>query len=325
MEEGVSARPGDFAVKIIKLNKCVILTIMLGYRHAFHAGNYADVFKHFVLSEVLYHCVQKDKALRVIDTHAGAGLYALSGGYASKNFEFENGINRLLKVSKALPVAVARYVEHILQGVHQLRLSAGTQDVRSLEESTLALPPNLTHYLGSPLLAATYLRPQDQMYLFELHPTDHKKLVKQFATHARVKVSCSDGFKGLQSTLPPPSRRAVILMDPSFEMLTDYAAVEHALQESLKRFATGVYLIWYPCLALRESQQLADRLKPLSAHWLNARLTVHTHLRAGLYGCGMFVVNPPWTLPSTLDSCLPVLCELLAQDETASTTLECSV
>ena len=270
---------------------------MLSYRHAFHAGNHADVLKHFVLLRLLRHLALKDKPFWYIDTHAGAGAYGLDAGYATKNAEHESGIARLWERAD-LPAPLAGYVEVIR-----------------------AMNPRgaLTLYPGSPYIAWKLLRAQDRMRLFELHTTDVDLLGKTFMDAGkRVQVTLGDGFAGLKSLLPPPSRRALVLIDPSYEDKRDYARVFDALRDSLQRFPTGTYAIWYPLLARAEAHRLPERLRKLKdAAWLDVSLSVSKPRVGsfGMHGSGLFVVNPPWTLRAELEACLPVLKSALAQGE----------
>lgn len=267
---------------------------MLSYRHAFHAGNHADVLKHCVLVCLLRHLAKKDKPFWVIDTHAGAGAYGLDAGYAARNAEWEAGIARLWDRTD-LPPELADYVE-LVRGMN----SAG----------------RLSFYPGSPYLAWKLLRPQDRLRLFELHPTDVDLLGKTFQDGGRqVIVTLGDGFAGLKSLLPPPPRRALVLMDPSYEDKRDYARVVESLKDSLKRFATGIYALWYPLLSRPEALRLPERLHALKAEWLDVSLQVGRPAQGGfgMHGSGMFIVNPPWTLKDALGACLPVLKSALAQ------------
>ena len=275
---------------------------MLSYRHAFHAGNHADVLKHTVLVSLLRYLAQKDKPFWVIDTHAGAGAYGLDAGYAAQNAEWQGGIARLWERID-LPPALADYVGLI----HGLNPSG-----------------HLSLYPGSPYLAAQLLRPQDRLRLFELHPTDVDLLGKTFMDAGRkVIVTLGDGFAGLKSLLPPPSRRALVLIDPSYEDRRDYTAVINALKDALERFATGVYAVWYPILPHPEAQRLPDRLRALKGvKWLDVSLSVGGDV--GLTGSGMFVVNPPWTLAAALAESLPALKSALAQDRGAEYRIETS-
>ena len=280
---------------------------MLAYRHAFHAGNHADVLKHAMLVAVLQHLNQKDKAWRLIDSHAGAGAYLLHSEQTQKHAEYRQGLAKLWQ-AQSLPPLLADYLAAVRQ-----------------------FNPNddLTQYPGSPRLARGLMRPQDDLRLFELHPTDHSLLDAAFAGDRSVRVQHADGFGGLKACLPPPSRRGALLMDPSYELKTDYAEVVNAAREALTRFAEGVVMVWYPQLDLRESTQLPGRLKAVAdaqakKGWLHARLSVAepNDRGFGLLGSGMFVINPPHTLMPALREALPVLLRLLGQYAGASHRLE---
>ena len=278
---------------------------MLSYRHAFHAGNHADVLKHFVLICLLRHLALKDKAFWVIDTHAGAGAYGLDAGYATKNGEFEGGIARLWPHT-GLPAALTDYLDL----------------VRAMNP---AGKPSF--YPGSPYLAAKLLRPQDRLRLFEMHPTDVELLGKTFQGDKRVQVTRGDGFAGLKALLPPPSRRGLVLIDPSYEDKGDYTRVVEALKDSLKRFPTGTYAVWYPILSRPEARRLPERLRALrGVEWLDVSLSLHKASTGepGMSGSGMFVVNPPWTLGATLRDCMPTLKSVLATADSGSYQIETS-
>ena len=276
---------------------------MLSYRHAFHAGNHADVLKHFIEIQLLRHLAQKDKAFWYIDTHAGAGCYALDSGYALLNAEFKSGITRLWERDD-LPATLADYVK-LVKGLNP--------------EGTLKLYP------GSPLIARHYLRDQDRMRLFEMHPADSSLLQKNFARQGtRVLIQTTDGFKAFKALLPPPPKRALVLIDPPYEDKQDYRRVVTALGEGLKRFATGMYALWYPQLQRDETRQLPGRLKLLPAKsWLHVALSVQGPAAAeGMRGSGMFVINPPWWLQDTLQNVMPYLVKHLGQDDQADFELE---
>lgn len=267
---------------------------MLAYRHAFHAGNHADVLKHICLMLLLRHMNAKDKPYRYIDTHAGAGGYSLEGQYAQKKAEFAQGIARLW-ARDDLPAAVADY----LALVHRFNPEGA-----------------LTQYPGSPALAQMLLRPQDQMRLFELHPTDHRILASFVGTTPGVEVHRLDGFAALKGQVPPSSRRALIMIDPSYEGLADYSHVISTLRDALNRFATGVYMVWYPQVSKLEAAQLPKRLQAMaSKSWLHACLTVQQPDTQGfgLAGSGVFVFNPPHLMHQELQSVLPFLTQALAQ------------
>lgn len=276
---------------------------MLSYRHAFHAGNFADVLKHFVLFQLLQYLNQKDKPYWVIDTHAGAGLYALHEGFAAKNAEYRDGISRLWQ-RQDLPAPLVEFVA-LLQ----------------------ALNPdnNLSFYPGSPWIASHLLRTEDRLRLFEMHPTDFDIVQETFAKEKQVKVEKSDGFAALKALLPPPPRRGLVLIDPPYEEKQDYQRVPAALQEALKRFETGTYAVWYPLLPRPEPEKMVEKMKHLPVKsWLNVSQSISAPSADGfgMFGAGMFVLNPPWTLHATLQSVMPWLNETLAQDATASFVLE---
>ena len=276
---------------------------MLAYRHAFHAGNHADVLKHTVLTQVLRHMNAKDKPYRLVDTHAGAGGYSLEGRYAQKKGEYEQGIARLWERDD-LPPAVADYVELVRQFNPDGRL---------------------TQYPGSPALAQMVLRAQDQLRLFELHPTDHRILASYLGPLKGAEVFDTDGFDGLKGQVPPSTRRAVVLMDPSYEGNGDYAKVVSALRDAVTRFAEGVYVVWYPQVTKLEAAQLPRRLEALAPKgWLHARLSVQEpdRLGFGLAGSGVFVINPPYTLHAQMQTVLPYLTDVLGQYDSANYLLK---
>jgi 23S rRNA (adenine2030-N6)-methyltransferase len=277
---------------------------MLSYRHAFHAGNHADVLKHLILLQIAEYLGEKPAPFWIIDTHAGAGRYALESAHASKLAEFKDGIGRLWE-AKGLPPAAKDYVDMVRQ---------------------LNPDGQLRHYPGSPWLARQMLRDGDRLRLYEMHTTDAKLLHECFQGSGReVAITDGDGFTGLKAILPPPPRRALVLIDPSYETKSDYTAVVKALQEALKRFPTGTYALWYPMLSKLESRQLPDKLKRLGcSNWLHATLEVKAPAKDGfgMNGSGMFVINPPWTLEKKLHETLPKLTELLAQGAGAKYTLE---
>jgi 23S rRNA (adenine2030-N6)-methyltransferase len=276
---------------------------MLAYRHAFHAGNHADVLKHVVLTLVLRHMNAKPKPYRLIDTHAGAGGYSLRGDHARKKAEFEHGIARLLERTD-LPPAVTDYVELVKQ------FNGGGK---------------IEQYPGSPAIARLLLRPTDEHRLFEMHPTDHRILAAYLAEAHGVEVMDRDGFDGLKSQLPPPSRRGVVLMDPSYEGRGDYGRVIAAMRAAVARFKEGVYIVWYPQVSKLEAAQLPKRLIALApAGWLHASLTVQQSNEPGfgLNGSGVVVINPPHTLHAQLQGVLPYLTQVLGQYAGAHHLLE---
>ena len=288
---------------------------MFSYRHAFHAGNHADVLKHTTLVAILQYLTQKDAALQVLDTHAGAGLYRLDGDYAHTSGEAAQGFGRLLAAGEPLAPALQDYVE-LVRGFN------------SGAEAKI--------YPGSPFIAQRLLRAQDRLKLFELHPTDHRLLagnVAQLEAGRQVAILLEDGFEGLKKFLPPPARRALVLCDPSYEIKSDYGRVVDMVDDALRRFATGTYAVWYPIIARQEAHDLPRRLKQLATKagkgWLHATLTVKSgkaaplaEKRPGLPASGMFLINPPYTLHGALKEALPQMQQLLAQDRHAAHSLE---
>ncbi|MDO8441492.1 MAG: 23S rRNA (adenine(2030)-N(6))-methyltransferase RlmJ [Polaromonas sp.] len=328
---------------------------MFSYRHAFHAGNHADVLKHTTLIALMKYLTQKDTALTVIDTHAGAGLYRLDGDYTETSGEALDGVFRL-------------FAEHKVPPAPKERAQAATQSMASQKASTAkapgseALAPALQDYIdllrslnpqfaesgdpahlkiypGSPFIEQQFLSGRDRLKLFELHPTDFKSLtgnIEQLGVGRQVSVAREDGFEVLKTFLPPPARRAMVLCDPSYEIKTDYARVAACMADAVKRFATGTYVVWYPIIPRPEAHDLPRRLKTLATKagrsWLNATLTVKSSKlttdptgevkRPGLPASGMFVINPPHTLKADLQAVLPQLVARLGQDRNAGFTLD---
>lgn len=289
---------------------------MLSYRHAFHAGNHADVLKHFVQVQLHLYMNQKDAAYTYIDTHSGAGVYALDSNFATKNAEFDTGIGPLWNRTD-VPAPLAAYLDL----------------VKAMNPSG-----KMRYYPGSPYVADQMTRLEDRLRLFELHPADSKILADNFrkaeahraeqgerARGRRVIIERGDGFQSLKALLPPPSRRALVLIDPPYEVKDDYRKVRDALDEALGRFPSGMYAVWYPVLQRMESRQFADKLKRLPAkEWLHVTLTVSTPGPDGfgLHSSGMFILNPPYTLEPLLRETMPYLVKVLGKDAGASFLIE---
>lgn len=292
---------------------------MFSYRHAFHAGNHADVLKHFITIQLLEYLNQKDTAYSYIDTHSGAGVYELDGAFASKNAEYETGIGPLWNLTD-LPPAIKEYVD-LIKGMNP--------------------SGKMRFYPGSPYIAEKVAREQDRLRLFEMHPADAKLLADNFRKleeHAaaqgvrptvrgtRVMVTRGDGFASLKALLPPPSRRALVLIDPPYEDKQDYKKTRDALDEALKRFPSGTYAVWYPLLQRIESRNFAEKMKTLpAANWLNVVLTTKKPMPdgvGGLHSSGMFILNPPYTLEPMLKQVMPWLVKALGEDSGARFTLE---
>ncbi len=278
---------------------------MLSYRHAFHAGNHADVLKHIIVVQLLRHFNQKDKAYWYIDTHAGAGVYGLQHGYAAQNREFSSGIEKLwVATSPGMPSAVSDYLN----------------EVRALNADG-----QLRYYPGSPYLAWRLLREQDRLRLFELHTTEIEVLRHNFRDAGRRAIIYDgDGFTGIKALLPPLPRRGLTLIDPAYENKQDYTLTLRCVEASLQRFATGCYAIWYPQISRLEAQRFPTQLKSLPvSHWLNLTLTVSQPANGvGLFGSGMFIVNPPYTLAAAMRETLAYLADKLGQDTAACYKIE---
>jgi len=310
---------------------------MFSYRHAFHAGNHADVLKHMTLLAVLRHMTQKQTALTVFDTHAGAGLYRLDGDYARTSGEAAEGFLRLLAAPPPLLPTKANQ--------HPAADAATSAPTALLLQDYLELVASFNSknsqrvYPGSPFIIQRLLRERDRLKLFELHPTDTKTLganIAQLAAGRQVAVLQEDGFEGLRKFLPPPARRALVLCDPSYEIKSDYARVPAMLADALQRFVTGTYIAWYPLIPRPEAHDVPRKLKTLAVKaqrpWLNASLTVKNSKlttdamgevqRPGLPASGLFIINPPHTLKAALQAALPQLVLQLAQDEHAAWAVE---
>jgi 23S rRNA (adenine2030-N6)-methyltransferase len=266
---------------------------MLSYRHAFHAGSFADVLKHAVLVHVLRHAILKPKPVYYLDTHAGAGSYDLTAAMAAKTGEWRAGIAPVMAATDPPELA------------------------RSLLELVAAANPKgeLRVYPGSPALARAVLRPQDRSELVELHGTDHG-LLEAWAGGAAL-VRRVDGLAALVHRLPPPERRGVVLIDPSYEIKTDYEDVVAALARAHRRFATGAFLLWYPVIDRARTEALLADLRTTGIP-RQLRLEICARPDAagrGMTGAGMLVVNPPWTLADAAMLGLPWLARALdAQD-----------
>ena len=289
---------------------------MFSYRHAFHAGSHADILKHLTLIYLTEYLQEKPGALTMIDTHAGAGIYSLKDGFAAVSSEAEGGIVRLTQFvenqkANGKPVAegIQKYLRHI-------------NNENSDQELAL--------YPGSPFLLARMLRPQDRLKLFELHPKEIDILrqnIAQLKQAKQIDIYAEDSFSRLKGLLPPPSRRGLVLIDPSYEDKQDYRSLETAMEESLQRFATGCYAIWYPVISRREATALPDRMKKIATShqrsWLHVELRVENAPgERRLQSSGMFIFNPPWTLEKHLADNLPILTKALGQDNGAQFLLK---
>ncbi|GKW12847.1 MULTISPECIES: 23S rRNA (adenine(2030)-N(6))-methyltransferase RlmJ [Pectobacterium] len=275
---------------------------MLSYRHSFHAGNHADVLKHTVQSLIITALKEKEKPFLYLDTHAGAGRYQLSGEHAERTGEYLDGIAKIWQRDD-IPAELEPYM----------------QAVRTYNHNG-----QLRYYPGSPLIARQLLREQDKLHLTELHPSDFPLLRNEFQKDARTKVSRDDGYQQLKSQLPPLSRRGFVLIDPPYELKTDYQAVVKGIKEGHKRFGTGVFALWYP-VVLR--QHIKRMLKELEATGIRNILQIELAVlpdsdRYGMTASGMIVINPPWKLAAQMKSVLPWLHNVLVPEGTGHTLVE---
>ncbi|EJF30603.1 23S rRNA (adenine(2030)-N(6))-methyltransferase RlmJ [Enterobacter sp. Ap-916] len=274
---------------------------MLSYRHSFHAGNHADVLKHTVQSLIIESLKEKEKPFLYLDTHAGAGRYQLSSEHAERTGEYLEGISRIWQQDD-LPAELEAYIGA----------------VKHLNRSG-----NLRYYPGSPLIARHLLREQDSLQLTELHPSDFPLLRSEFQKDDRARVERADGYQQLKAKLPPVSRRGLILIDPPYEIKTDYQDVVKGIAEGYKRFATGTYALWYP-VVLR--QQIKRMIRDLEETGIRRILQIELAVRPdsdqrGMTASGMIVINPPWKLEQQMANVLPWLHKKLVPTGTGSTTL----
>lgn len=303
---------------------------MFSYRHAFHAGSHADVLKHAMLIAIVRHLTQKEAALMVVDTHAGAGLYRLDSEFSGTSGEAADGVVKLF--AALAPAGKARPL-----------IAEPAPMLQDYLETIAGFNPDgqLKIYPGSPFIVQSLLRQdaRDKLKLFEMHPTDSKALaanIAQLQAGRQVAVARADGFEGMKAFLPPPSRRGLVLIDPSYEIKSDYAKVSASIQDALKRFVTGTYVVWYPVIPRPEAHDLPRRLKTLANQagksWLHATLAIgqdearnvpgEADRGQGLTASGMFVINPPHTLRAALQAALPQLLQVLGRGKGQGQTLE---
>ncbi|AOV95589.1 rRNA methyltransferase [Edwardsiella hoshinae] len=274
---------------------------MLSYRHSFHAGNHADVLKHTVQSLIITALKEKEKPFLYLDTHAGAGRYLLSGEHAEKTGEYLEGIARLWQHDD-LPAELEPY----MTAVHHFNRSG-----------------QLRYYPGSPLIARQLLREQDRLHLSELHPSDFPLLRAEFQKDERARVVRENGYQQLKSQLPPLSRRGLILIDPPYELKSDYQDVVTGIQEGYKRFATGTYALWYPVVLRQNIKRLVHALEETGIRRiLQIELAVRPDSdQRGMTASGMIVINPPWKLESQMRAVLPWLHQVLVPEGTGHTSV----
>lgn len=260
---------------------------MLSYRHSYHAGNHADVLKHIVLTLCINSLKEKEKPFLYLDTHSGAGRYLLQSEHSEKTGEYLSGINLIWQQSET-PELLNTYLS-VLKRYNPF--------------------DNLKYYLGSPLIAKQLLREQDKINLTELHPTDYPLLRQEFSKDKRARVLREDGFSQLKSKLPPESRRGIVLIDPSYEIKDDYQKIPKALLEAYKRFATGIYLIWYPVVSRTQTQKMIDEIVNLGIKKISQfEFAIKPdNNQKGMTASGIIVINPPWKLQQQMQTIMPWL------------------
>ncbi|EGR1465313.1 23S rRNA (adenine(2030)-N(6))-methyltransferase RlmJ [Vibrio cholerae] len=265
---------------------------MLSYRHSFHAGNHADVLKHIVQSLILNSLQQKEKPFVYHDTHSGVGRYDLTHEWSEKTGEYKQGIARVWQ-QENIPAELDSYLDAIRQ------LNQGE---------------TLRYYPGSPRVARAHLREQDRMVLTELHPSDYPLLEQEFHRDRQVSIYKEDGFARLKASLPPQERRGLVLIDPPYELAKEYRDVVQAIAQSYKRWATGIYAIWYPVVNRCDIDDMVEGLQGLGIRkilQIELGVSPDTNER-GMTASGMIVVNPPWTLESQMQTILPFLKQAIA-------------
>lgn len=268
----------------------------MNYHHIFHAGNFADVFKHFILSLCLEKLQEKEKPFFVIDTHSGIGKYDLESEQANKTAEYKDGILQLLSVKNIDPI-FQNYL-NIIKNFN--RFNQG----------------KIITYPGSPQIIKQFLRNEDKAILAELHPQDFLLLKRNFAGNKKIQIFNQDGYLLLKSQLPPLIKRGLILIDPPFEKENgredDFIQIIKYLKEAYKRFATGTYLIWYPIVNEKITTQFHRQIKELKIDkTLISEIIIDERISDGFKGCGMIIINAPWQLEEKLQKALPLLLKYL--------------
>lgn len=275
---------------------------MLSYRHSYHAGNFADVLKHSVQTLIIQALKQKPKPFVYYDTHAGSGRYDLKSNQGQKIAEYNNGIKKIWH-RKDVPEILAPYINLI-------------KELNSREE--------LSQYPGSPLIADMLMHRNNRLELSELHPTDFTWLKQEFKDAKNINIKQVDGYKYLKSKLPPIQRRGLILIDPPYELKTEYDDVIKNIKQAYKLFATGIYAIWYPVVSRHQIERFCDQFKNSG---IKNILRIEMNVQAdseeyGMTGTGMIIINPPWKLAQQMQETLPWLLKHLSQDHNASYKVE---
>ena len=269
---------------------------MLSYRHGYHAGNAADVLKHFILIYVLDYIKKKDKSFIFIDSHAGAGKYLISDPYMQKNKEYLQGIEKILQL-KNDNIFLKKYLDLI---------------------KSININSDLKIYPGSCFLAARSLRPNDNLYFFELHPKEFLNLKKNFENDSRVIIENRDSYQRLKKLLPPKERRAVILIDPSYELKDEYEKVSEMLSDCYKKFPLGVYIIWYPVLKNKKSEKFIFNVLKKKYKNLSHVEMITDNSNSGMQGSGLFILNCPWSIENDIKKSLETIFDCLKKNNNVS-------
>ena len=269
---------------------------MLSYRHGYHAGNAADVLKHFILTYVLDYIKKKDKGFIFIDSHAGAGKYLISDPYMQKNKEYLQGIEKILQL-KNDNIFLKKYLDLV---------------------KSINFNSDLKIYPGSCFLAARSLRPNDNLYFFELHPKEFLNLKKNFENDSRVIIENRDSYQRLNKLLPPKEKRAVILIDPSYELKDEYEKVSKMLSDCYKKFPLGVYIIWYPVLKNKKSEKFIFNVLKKNYKNLSHVEMITDNLNNGMQGSGLFILNCPWSIENDIKKSLETIFDCLKKNNNVS-------
>ena len=269
---------------------------MLSYRHGYHAGNAADVLKHFILIYVLDYIKKKDKGFIFIDSHAGAGKYLISDPYMQKNKEYLQGIEKILQL-KNDNIFLKKYLDLV---------------------KSINFNSDLKIYPGSCFLAARSLRPNDNLYFFELHPKEFLNLKKNFENDSRVIIENRDSYQRLKKLLPPKEKRAVILIDPSYELKDEYEKVLEMLSDCYKKFPLGVYIIWYPVLKNKKSEKFIFNVLKKKYKNLSHVEMITDNLNNGMQGSGLFILNCPWSIENDIKKSLETIFDCLKKNNNVS-------
>lgn len=249
---------------------------MLSYQHGYHAGNFADIVKHTTLTRLIQHLTQKDKPIFYLETHSGRGFYDLHDNQAKKTKESDQGIGLLWPQKKECPAVFTPYLKSLTQ-------ANPNQDLR--------------YYPGSPSIAIEHLRTMDRLFCCELHPQEFSYLKQMPKRGKRIFFSESDGILALKSQLPPKERRGLIFIDPSFEIKSEYKLIPQAIKAAYKRFSNGIYCLWYPLVDEYCHQQLLREMNTIpAASKLRVEFTLTNQKKSGMWGCGLWIINPPFIL-----------------------------